>query len=258
MQLVYSFLCNFMTYYKEISALIAGSLLAFAFAPMNIYPLAIFSPALLLLLWLNSSAKRAFILGLLFGLGFYGIGVSWVFISIHEFGHTSLFLASLITALFIFILALFTGIQGFLLTRFFPSNTFIKLYLIFPSSWALIEWVRSWIFTGFPWLLLGSSQVNTPLSGYAPIFGIYGLTFLIALAASLLLTFFCPFLSKRFDCHFDLKNFHYCRPLFALIGLWAVGYVLSFIPWTHVQGKPIQISLIQANISQEIKWEPEY
>lgn len=258
MQLAYSFLCNFMIYYKEISALIAGGLLAFAFAPMGIYPLAIFSPALLLLLWINSSAQRAFILGLIFGIGFYGIGVSWVFISIHEFGHTSVFLASLITALFIFILASFTGIQGFLLNLFFPSNTFTKLYLIFPSSWALAEWVRSWILTGFPWLLLGSSQVNTPLSGYAPIFGIYALAFLIALSASLLLTLFCPFLNKYFDCQFDLKNFHYCRPLFALIGLWAIGYALTFIPWTHVQGKPIQISLIQANIPQEVKWEPEY
>src|SRR5436190_1939948 len=247
-----------MTYYKEITALIAGSLLAFAFAPMDIYPLAIFSPAILLLLWLNSSAKRAFILGVVFGIGFYGIGVSWVFISIHEFGHTSLFLASLITALFIFILGLFTGIQGFLLNRFFPNNTFIKLYIIFPSTWALVEWLRSWIFTGFPWLLLGTSQINTPLSGYAPLLGIVGMTFLVTLTASLLLSLFCPFLNQRFDCQFDLKNFHYLSRLLVLIGLWAGGYALSFIPWTHVQGKPIQISLIQADIPQEIKWEAEY
>lgn len=249
---------QFMNYYKEISALIAGGLLAFAFAPMGIYPLAIVSPTILLLLWLNSSAKRTFILGLLFGLGFYGIGVSWVFISIHEFGHTSLFLASLITALFIFILALFTAIQGFLVNRFFPSNTFTKLYLIYPSSWALAEWVRSWIFTGFPWLLLSTSQINTPLSGYAPIFGLYGLTFLVALTASLFLTLFCPLLNQCFDCRLDLKNFRYYRPLAALIGLWVVGYALSFISWTHIQGKPIQISLVQANIPQEIKWKPEY
>lgn len=247
-----------MTYYKEITALIAGSLLAFAFAPMSIYPLAVLSPAILLLLWLNSSAKRAFIIGLVFGIGFYGVGVSWVFISIHEFGHTSLFLASLITALFILILGLFTGIQGFLLNRFFPNTTFTKLYLIFPSSWALIEWLRSWIFTGFPWLLIGTSQVNTPLSGYAPIWGIVGMTFLVTLTASLVLSLFCPFLNNRFDCQFDLKNFHASKPLMALIILWASGYGLSFIPWTHIQGKPIQISLIQANIPQEIKWEPEY
>lgn len=247
-----------MHYYKAISALIAGGLLAFAFAPMEIYPLAIVSPALLLLLWLTSSAKRAFILGLLFGIGFYGVGVSWVFISIHEFGHTSLFLASLITALFIFILALFTGIQGFLLNHLFPRNTFIKLYLLFPSTWALTEWIRSWIFTGFPWLLLGTSQVNTPLSAYAPIVGVVGLGFLVALSASLFLTLFYPFLNTHFDCRFDLNNFHYARPLLLLISLWGIGYALHFVSWTHIQGKPIQISLVQANIPQEIKWEPTY
>lgn len=245
-------------YYKEISAVIAGSLLAFAFAPMSIYPLAFFSPAVLLLLWINSSAKRAFILGLFFGIGFYGTGVSWVFISIHEFGHTSLILALLITSLFIFILALFTAIQGLIFNYFFPKNTFFKLYLIFPSTWAITEWIRSWIFTGFPWLLLGTSQVNTPLSGYAPILGIYGLTFLVSLGASLFLTIFCPFLNKCFKCQLDLKNFNYFRPLAAFIGLWVIGYALSLIPWTHVKGKPVQISLVQANIPQEIKWEPEY
>ncbi|KAF5271622.1 hypothetical protein FQR65_LT05243 [Abscondita terminalis] len=125
-------------------------------------------------------------------------------------------------------------------------------------SWALAEWIRSWILTGFPWLLLGTSQVSTPLSGYAPILGIVGLTFLVALSASLLLSLFYPFLNKRFNCQFDLKNFYYSGCLLALIGLWAIGYLLSFIPWTHIQGKPIQISLIQANIPQEIKWEPEY
>jgi apolipoprotein N-acyltransferase len=240
------------------SALIAGGLLAFAFAPMDIYFLAFFSPAILLLLWIHSTAKRAFILGLFFGIGFYGIGVSWVFISIHQFGHTSVFLASLITGLFIFILASLTGIQGFLFNYFFPRNTFFKLYLIFPSAWAITEWVRSWIFTGFPWLLLGTSQVNTPLSGYAPLLGIYGLSFLVTLMASLFLTLFCPFFNERFDCRLDLKNFHYFLPLAALIILGVGGYTLKGIPWTHIKGKPIQISLIQANIPQEIKWEPLY
>ncbi len=245
-----------MAFFKEISALIAGSFLAFAFAPIGIYPLAVLSPAVLFLLWLNSSAQRAFSLGLLFGIGFYGIGVSWVFISIHEFGHTSLFLAAFITSLFIFILALFTALQGFLVTYFFPKNTLCKLYIIFPSAWALIEWVRSYLFTGFPWLLLGTSQVKTMLSGYAPLVGIYGVTFIVTLTASLLLTMFCPLLNKRFNCRIDLKHVHY--PLLAMITLWVIGYGLNFISWTHTKGKPIQISLVQANIPQEIKWDPNY
>ncbi|WP_244887591.1 apolipoprotein N-acyltransferase [Rickettsiella grylli] len=245
-------------FYKEMSALIAGGLLAFAFAPVGIYPFAILSPAVLFLLWLKSSAGQAFILGLLFGIGFYGIGVSWVFISIHEFGHTSLFLASLITGLFIVILALFTALQGFLVVHFFPKNTFIKLYIIFPSTWALMEWVRSLLFTGFPWLLLGTSQVNTPLSGYAPIVGIYGVTFIVTLTASLLLTVFYPLFNKPFNCQLDLKHFYSIYPVLALISLWILGWGFHFIPWTHTEGKPIQISLVQANIPQEIKWNPQY
>ena len=252
---------NQISYVKEITALLAGGLLAFAFAPMGIYPLAIFSPALLLLLWLNSSAKRAFVLGLLFGIGFYTIGVSWVFISIHEFAHTSLLLALLITGLFIFILALFTASQAYLLNRFFPDNNRIKLYLVFPSSWALTEWLRSWIFTGFPWLLLGTSQVNAPLRGYAPVLGLFGLSFLISLSASLLLSLFCPFLNKRFDCQLNLikkTRLHFLFPLLGLITLWMVGYALSGIHWTQRAGKAVQVSLIQANIPQEIKWDPKY
>ncbi|MEN9470694.1 MAG: apolipoprotein N-acyltransferase [Pseudomonadota bacterium] len=252
---------NLMSYCKEISALLAGGLLAFAFAPMAIYPLAIFSPALLLLLWLNSSAERAFVLGLLFGIGFYGIGVSWVFISIHEFAHTSLFLALLITGLFVFILALFTAIQAYLLNRFFPDNNLIKLYLIFPSSWVFTEWLRSWILTGFPWLLLGTSQVSGPLRGYVPILGLFGLSFLISLSASLFLSLFCPFLNKRFNCQLSLiKNprLRFLFPLLGLIILWTSGYALSFVHWTKLVGKPIQVSLIQANIPQQIKWEPQY
>lgn len=249
-----------MNYFKAFGALLAGGMLAFAFAPTAIYPLAIFSPALLLLLWINCSARRAFSLGLFFGIGFYGVGASWVFISIHEFAHTSLILALLITGLFIVILASFTAIQGYLFNHFFPKNTLIKLYLIFPSSWVFAEWIRSWIFTGFPWLLLGTSQVNSPLSGYAPLLGIFGLSFLVSLSASLFLSLFCSFLNKRFDCHLSYikTRFHFLFPLLTLSLLWVVGYGLSFIHWTQREGQPIQVSLVQANIPQEIKWEPAY
>lgn len=233
-------------YLKEGFALILGGLLALAFAPVAFYPLAILCPALLLLLWLNCTPQRAFFIGLFFGIGFFTVGVSWVFISIHVFGQTSIVLSLLITGLFIFILALFLGLQGYFLNHFFPDNTRLKRYLVFPSLWTLSEWIRSWIFTGFPWLLLSTSQVNSPLAGYAPLVGGLGITFLVTLSSALLLSLINK-IEKYFLC-----------TLLLLIALWTVGYGLNFIHWTRTVGKPIQVSLIQANVPQAIKWQPNY
>ncbi len=234
------------SYLPEGLALISGGLLAFAFAPLALYPLAIICPAVLLRLWLNATPRFSFSTGLFFGIGFFTVGVSWVFISIHVFGHTSIFLSFLITALFIFILALFIAFQGYLLNFFFPENNRIKCYLMFPALWALSEWVRGWIFTGFPWLLLGTSQINSPLAGYTPLIGGFGLAFLVTFSSALLL-----------DITINLKkNFFF--PLLILVILWIAGYGLSFIHWTRTVGKSVQVSLVQANIPQEIKWEPEY
>ena len=233
-------------YLREGLALIIGGLLALAFAPLALYPLAIICPALLLLLWLNCTPQRSFLIGLFFGIGFFSVGVSWIFVSIHVFGNTSILLSLFITGLFIFILALFTGLQGYFLNRFFPENNGIQRYLIFPSLWTLSEWVRSWILTGFPWLLLSTSQVNSPLAGYAPLIGGLGVTFLVTLSSALLVG---VIIEKG-------KNFLF--PLVLLIAVWIVGYGLHFIHWTRVVSQPIQVSLIQANIPQEIKWKPQY
>src|SRR5579862_7278759 len=101
------------TRWKEGFTLIVGGFLALAFAPLAFYPLAVICPALLLYLCLSCTPGRAFRVGLCFGIGFFSVGVSWVFISIHVFGHSAIFLSLLITALFIFILALFPALQGY-------------------------------------------------------------------------------------------------------------------------------------------------
>jgi apolipoprotein N-acyltransferase len=248
-------------YLKEGFAFFIGGLLALAFAPLSLSLLAVICPAFLLLLWLNSTPRRSFSIGLCFGIGFFSVGVSWVFISIHVFGHTSIVLSLLITALFIFILALFIALQGYVLNLLFPKNNRIKRYLIFPSLWALSEWVRSGIFTGFPWLLLGTSQINSPLAAYAPLVGVFGLTFLVALSAAFLVDLLSPILSKYPSLSpLFIKKWrdYFLLPFILLIALWSIGYSLRFIHWTHIAGKPLTVSLVQANIPQEIKWEPEY
>lgn len=226
-----------------IAVLLSGAAMVLAFAPLNYYPLAILSPAVLLLFWQQSTARRAACLGLLFGLGFFGCGVSWVYISIHTFGSAPVILALLFTALFVFILSLFIAATGYLLKRWFHDHP-NTLLLAFPTLWVLFEWVRSWFLTGFPWLYLGDSQVSSPLAGWAPIFSAFGVSFTCALSAGLLVNAIASW--RR--C---------CYSLLGLMVIWGAGYALSFVNWTHPTGQSLQITLVQGNIAQSVKWRPD-
>jgi apolipoprotein N-acyltransferase len=226
--------------------ILAGILLVFAFAPYHLFPLAILSPAILLTSWLNASSSRCFVRGWLFGLGFFGAGVFWVFISIHTFGEVPAWIAGLITAGFVSILALFPACQGWIFWDYFSARDAKKILYIFPALWVLFEWIRSWIFTGFPWLFLGYSQTNSPLKGYAPILSVYGVSLAVVASSALLV----HILRK-----IQLKNYKYITHNLLILGLiWLLGFGLSFIHWTKPLAEPIQVSLVQGSIAQEVKW----
>ena len=224
--------------------LLAGALLPLAFAPLELYPLAVLSPALAISLWYRSTtASQATIQGLMFGIGFFSIGVSWVYISIHVYGQTPAWIAGSLTALFILFLALFPAINAYVLRRCFPKMNINTLLLAFPSSWVILEWIRSWIFTGFPWLLIGNSQIIAPLSGLAPIMSVYGVSFAVILTAGLLVN---ALRGRR----------HLIYSIIALLVLWGISFALQYINWTKPTGKPLTASLIQGDIPQQLKWEP--
>lgn len=226
-------------YIKDSLAILAGLSLTFAFAPFSIYIIAVISPLCLLILLKNLSAKRAFWRTWFFGLGFFGGSVSWVYISIHTYGNTSPVLAGFITSVFIAFLAIFPGIVGYFFNRYFPKTNSYAYIFGFPALWVIIEWIRSNIFTGFPWVLLGTSQVYSPLAGYAPITGVYGVSLLVLVTTGLLLDLFY---------HRHLKN------ILFIFFIWGIGFGLQFIPWTKPVGDPVQVSLIQGNIPQDIHW----
>jgi len=234
-----------------IAAALLGIILTFAFAPCEIFPLGLLSMTGLLALWIQSpSAKRAFWSGYCFGLGFFGFGVYWVFISIHVFGDVPIPLAILITSGMIAILSLFPACTGYLLNRNFPLPTTAKLVYAFPAIWVFMEWLRSMFFSGFPWLLLGYSQTNSPLKGYAPILGVYGISLAICIGSGLLLNAFFRYQQKNFKS--------LCQNLLALVLIFLLGGLFSLIPWTIREGKPLTVSLVQGNIPQTTKWSPDY
>jgi apolipoprotein N-acyltransferase len=233
----------------DMIALLAGALLTLSFAPFNAYPLAIVSPAVLLGEWLYVTKRRAFYRGFLYGLGLFGTGVYWVYISIHTFGEAPVWLSVFITVGFVAILALFPAFTGYFLNRYFPVNNFNKTVLAFPTYWILLEWARSWLFSGFPWLSLGYSQMNSWLRGWATILSVYGVSLGLLLTSSLLVT--CIFWYKEQQFKPIMKS------LFFIIAMWVLGGLILLVNWSHPYGTPLTVSLVQGNIPQSIKWSPE-
>ncbi len=234
-----------------LTAFIAGGLLPLAFAPFAILPLAILSPAVLFWLWQGATPRRAAWLGFLFGVGQFGVGISWVFVAINEFGGTGLLPALLLTTLFVAVLSLYPALAGYLARRLAPAiGPAAGLLLLFPAVWTLVEWLRGWLFSGFPWLSLGYSQIDGPLAGLGPILGVYGMSWVVALTAGLLA--YGAFSRSR-----DRGDWRDVVAPAVFAGLvWGGSWWAEGIDWTHADGEPLTVSLVQGNLPQETKWEP--
>jgi apolipoprotein N-acyltransferase len=233
------------TVWRWLLAFVCGAALPFGFAPFGWYLLPVLSVALLAGLLFGAAPRQALWLGWLFGLGEFGVGVSWVHISIHQYGNASLALSIATMLLLVAYLALFPAIMGWLLARTARASRALFLLGAFPAAWALSEWLRSWLFTGFPWLNLGYSQIDAPLVGFAPLLGVYGVGFLTALSGGLVTLLVTSPGRSRLVAGLLL-------PL-----LWLAGWQLDQHHWTQPVGKPLTATLVQGNIAQALKWKPE-
>ena len=225
----------------RLAAFLFGAATVLGFAPLGLAPFPFFSAAGLLYLWQGAATpRRAAGLGFAFGLGLFLAGVSWVYVSLHQFGAMPAPLAAIATLLFCAFLALFPALVGYLQAQFHCPITLRQLLLI-PALWVLSEWVRDWIFTGFPWLSLGYSQAASALGAYAPLTGVFGLSWLVLICAGLLLAL--------------ARAGERAAALAGLALVFGVGYGLKQIEWTQAQGAPVTVSLLQGNIPQELKWD---
>ena len=215
-----------------------GALGVLAFAPFHLGLLAVFAPALWLhLVWHAPRTAAAARLGYAFGLGLLGFGVFWLRISIDQFGGVSTPLAIAFTLLFVALIALYFALAAALMHRLARAHgKLMFMLLIAPLSWLLVEWLRGWLFTGFPWLSLGYSQLDLPLAGFAPLIGVFGVGALVIFSAGL------------------LNLWRRAWPSVVLLALWASGLGLSWLDWSEPAGKPFTASLVQGNIAQEDKW----
>ncbi len=167
-------------------ALVAGALLPLAFAPFNLWPLAILCPALLMRLWSNQSPRRAAWLGFAFGVGTFSAGTWWLYISIRGFGGAPIVLAVALIVLLVLLMASYYALLGWLGARILPAQGPWRWYVGLPALWLLCEWWRGWFLSGFPWFSLGYSQTDTWLASYAPVMGVYGISALLLVQAGAL------------------------------------------------------------------------
>jgi len=228
----------------SLPALAGGMLLPFAFAPFEVWPLAILPSALLLWLWRGQTPRRAAWLGFLFGLGLYSVGISWVYVSLHHYGHAPAAFAALATLLLILFMALYPALAGYLLARWAPRPGPVHWLLAAPALWALLEWVRSWLFTGFPWLALGYSQLDSPLGGLAPCLGVFGVSWAVMVSAGLLLLL----IQSNWRGRLVWGG--------AAVVLWAGAWALGQAVWTEPAGDWLRVGLVQGNIAQDRKFQP--
>jgi apolipoprotein N-acyltransferase len=228
--------------------LLAGAACVAGFAPFYAWPVPIVALAVLLHAWTRSATPRqAALSGFAFGLGLFLAGVSWVYVSLHDFGSMPAPLAALATFFFCAYLALFPAGAGWVTVRLSGARAGVRL----ASGAAMLvafEWVRGWLFTGFPWLNLGTSQApSSPLAGYAPLLGAYGTSLAVTGAAALA----AALLASRAWSRGRVLL------LAGLAGLFVAGAIARAIAWTQPAGPPVAVALLQGNVAQDLKWRED-
>lgn len=183
------------------------------------------------------SPRQGLLTGLAFGLGFFCTGVSWVFVSLSVFGGMPWWMAGPAAFLFCTVMALFPMAAGYVFKRWQSADLW-RQAAFFAALIAAADWLKGWIFTGFPWLTVGYSQAApSPLAGFAPLVGVHGLSLLVALSGALLV------------------RWRVGAPFAALLVI--SGFGLQQVAWTTAVGAPVSVALIQGNVPQEMKFRPE-
>lgn len=221
------------------AAALLGAAGVLAFAPFGLFWLApLVCLGFFLLLGRAATVRQAFLTGWAYGCGFFLFGVSWIYVSLSVFGGMPSWLAGIATLLFCFTLALFPALAAAAFKRWRPAARW-RQALFFAALLVLADWLRSWVFTGFPWLALGYSQAPpSPLAGFAPLLGVHGLGLLVAVGGAF------------------LAAWRIGVPLLLLLA--AAGFGLQRVAWTEPVGEPVSVALVQGNIPQEMKFRPEH
>lgn len=230
--------------YPRLIAAIAGAATVLAFAPFALAPVAVATLALFFFLVTRAANPRAAaLLGFVFGLAFFLAGVSWVYVSLHVFGMMPAPLAAIATLGFCAYLALFPAASAYVANKI-DAGPIAGPLVVLPGVWVVTEWLRGWLFTGFPWLTVGYTQIDAPLAGFAPVLGVFGLSLGVALTAGAIVAMASVPSRARIAL------------LALVVALHSGGWALQRVQWTQPRAETLRVALLQGNIPQELKFVP--
>ncbi len=225
-------------------ALPLGLALALAFAPVNWRVLAVLCPAALFVLWHGAAPREAAWRGFLFTGGTFLAGTYWLYHSIHLVGQAPAWVALFLMVGLVAIMGLYTALVGYAVARWAPASGVARWLAALPAAWVLAEWLRGWFLSGFPWLALGYTQLATPLRGYAPVLGVYGVSLSVAVTAGAVAAVVLGGRRARVTA------------TVVAVGTWVAGALLGPVAWTRPVGEPLQVALVQGAVPQSMKWQP--
>ena len=224
--------------YRLLISLLAGAALPLAFAPYGYWWVALLSPALLYALLQERTPRQAFWIGEMYGIGLWCVGAFWLYTSIHTYGDTPATIALLMIGFVGIAMGMFHGVMAWAYRRFLPETP-----LSFAPIWVAFEWLKTWLFTGFPWLFVGYGLTGKSLDGVAPVAGVFAVSFVVIVLAAALVE---VLRGRRF----------WLLPMLAVV---ALALSLDQVRWTTPKATPpLSVSLIQGNIPQDLKWLTEY
>lgn len=223
-------------------SLAAGVALAASFAPLNLWPLGVIAPAVLMWLWQDASPREAGRLGFWFSFGTFAAGTYWLYFSVHILGHSPVWLAFLLMLGLAAIMGLYHAGLGYAIARWLPRTGLARWLIAMPAAWLFVEWWRGWFLSGFSWLSLGYSQTDTWLASFAPVAGVYGISALLLVCAGALVT--SIFGTRR----------QMLIAAMVFVVPWALGAALYWHSWTQVAGAPVSVAVVQGDIPQDEKW----
>ncbi len=227
---------------KVLAAAAAGAATSFAFAPYGLWPLAVLGPAVVFWLWQDATPREAAKSGFAYGAALFAFGCWWIYTAVHDFGEAPAWIAALLVVLLVSIKGGYYASVGWLVARFGRQPAAIKWILFAPACWMLMEWLRGWLFTGFPWLQPGYAHSDNPLASLAPLGGIHLVTLANMMSAGALVVLLRGAWRER------------ATAVLAVILLWGGAFALSGREWTRPAGELMPIALLQGAIPQDEKW----